>query len=205
MSAPAAPRIAILGFSIECNKFAPPATKAHFLARTYLEGDDILKEARGPTPTMLPETPGFAAAMDTAGPWAPVGIALAMSEPNGPVEHAFFQELLGTIERRLTAALPVDGIYICAHGAALTTEDDDPEGTLFELVRRIVGPEVPVVATFDLHANVSDRMVDLIDAFIGYRTNPHLDMKERGIEAAAALRELLAGTRTERVRLRLRR
>jgi microcystin degradation protein MlrC len=199
----AAPRIAILGFSIECNKFAPPATKAHFLARTYLEGDDIVTEARSPAPTMLPETPGFVAAMDADGKWDPIGIALAMSEPNGPVEHGFFTELLATISRRLTAALPVDGVYVCAHGAALTTDEDDPEGVLFETVRRIVGPEVPVVATFDLHANVSDRMVDLIDAFIGYRTNPHLDMRERGAEAAAALRELLAGTRTERVRLRL--
>src|SRR5215213_3817035 len=203
MSAPAAPRIAILGFSIECNKFAPAATKAHFLARTYLEGEEILTEARSPTPTMLPETPGFVAAMESTGPWTPIGIALAMSEPNGPVQHAFFEELLGTIERRLNAVLPVDGSYIFAHGAALTTEDDDPEGTLFELVRRLVGPEVPVVATFDLHANVSDRMVDLIDAFIGYRTNPHLDMRERGAEAAAVMRDLLAGTRTELVRVRL--
>jgi microcystin degradation protein MlrC len=203
MPAPAIPRIAILGFSIECNKFAPPATKAHFLARTYLEGEDILTEARAPTPTMLPETPGFVAAMDTAGPWRPIGIALAMSEPNGPVEHAFFIELLDTIARRLKAALPLDGVYICAHGAALTTEEDDPEGVLFETVRRIVGAGVPVVASFDLHANVSDRMVDLIDAFIGYRTNPHLDMRERGAESASALRELLGGVKTERVRLRL--
>jgi microcystin degradation protein MlrC len=203
MPLPPVPRIAILGFSIECNKFAPPATKAHFLARTYLEGDDIIAEARGATPTMLPETPGFVAAMDAAGPWQPIGIALAMSEPNGPVEHGFFEQLLDTISHGLAAALPLDGVYVCAHGAALTTAEDDPEGVLFEIVRRIVGPGVPVVATFDLHANVSDRMVDLIDAFIGYRTNPHLDMRERGAEAAAALRELLAGTRTERVRLRL--
>src|SRR6266404_2203361 len=203
MPASASPRIAILGFSIECNKFAPPATKAHFLARTYLEGDDIVTEARAPTPTMLPETPGFVAAMDAAGPWQPVGIALAMAEPNGPVEHGFFAELLATIARRLKAALPLDGVYICAHGAGLTTEDDDPEGELFETVRQIVGAGVPVVASFDLHANVSDRMVDLIDAFIGYRTNPHLDMRERGAEAAGALRELLAGVKTERVRLRL--
>ena len=203
MPSPSAPRIAVLGFSIECNKFAPPATKAHFLARTYLEGDDILAEARGATPTMLPETPGFVAAMDAAGPWQPIGIALAMSEPNGPVEHEFFEELLGTISRGLAAALPLDGVYVCAHGAALATAEDDPEGVLFETVRGIVGPGVPVVATFDLHANVSDRMVDLIDAFIGYRTNPHLDMRERGAEAAAALRELLAGAKTELVRLRL--
>ena len=203
MPQPAAPRIAVLGFSIECNKFAPPATKAHFLARTYLEGEDIIKEARGPTPTMLPETPGFVAAMDRTGPWRPIGIALAMAEPNGPVEHGFFAELLDTIARRLKAAMPLDGVYICAHGAAITTEDDDPEGTLFETVRQIVGPDVPVVATFDLHANVSDRMVELIDAFIGYRTNPHLDMRERGAEAASCLRELIAGMKTERVRLRL--
>src|SRR5229473_2848736 len=203
MPPPASPRIAVLGFSIECNKFAPPATKAHFQTRTYLEGDAIVTEARAPTPTMLPETPGFVAAMDADGPWQPVGIALAMSEPNGPVEHAFFTELLDTIARRLTAALPLDGVYICAHGAALTTEEDDPEGVLFETVRRIVGAGVPIVASFDLHANVSDRMVDLIDAFIGYRTNPHLDMRERGAEAAAALRELLGGVKTERVRLRL--
>src|SRR5205814_1603864 len=174
-----------------------------FLARTYLEGDAILAEARSPAPTMLPEIPGFVAAMDRAAPWSPVGIALAMTEPNGPVEHGFFEEFVATVTDRLKAALPVDGVYFCAHGAAITTEEDDPEGVLFERIREIVGPDVPVVATFDLHANVSDRMVDNIDAFIGYRTNPHLDMRERGLESAAALSELLAGTKTARVRLRL--
>src|SRR3954451_13806692 len=203
MPAPANPRIAVLGFSIECNKFAPPATKAHFAARTYLEGEAILDEARRPTPTMLPETPGFVAAMDAAAPWTPIGVVLAMSEPNGPVEHGFFEEVVDAMTGRLKAAMPVDGVYFCAHGAAITTEEDDPEGVMFERIRDIAGPDVPIVATFDLHANVSDRMVDNIDAFIGYRTNPHLDMRERGEEAAAVLRELLAGTRTERVRIRL--
>src|SRR5271166_4441717 len=174
MPAPSSPRVALLGFSIECNKFAPVATKAHFLARTYLEGDAIIEDARSATPRMLPETPGFIEAMDTSGAWTPVGVALAMTEPNGPVEHAFFTELLDTIERRLRAALPVDAVYICSHGAALTTEEDDPDGVLFEKVREIVGAGVPIAATLDLHANVSERMVGSIDAFIGYRTNPHL-------------------------------
>src|SRR5260221_10660616 len=98
---PAVPRIAVLGFSIECNKFAPAATKAHFLARTYLEGGDIVSEARAPTPTMLPETPGFVAAMDAAAPWQPVGIVLAVNEPNGPDAAEFFEEVLHTISRRL--------------------------------------------------------------------------------------------------------
>ena len=68
-----APRVALLGFSIECNKFAPVATNAHFLARTYLEGDAIVEDARSATPRMLPETPGFIAAMDASGTWTPVG------------------------------------------------------------------------------------------------------------------------------------
>jgi microcystin degradation protein MlrC len=195
--------VALLGFSIECNKFAPVATKAHFTARTYLEGDAIVAEARAPAPVMLPETPGFVAAMDASGPWTPVGIALAMTEPNGPVEHGFFVELLDTIEHRLKAALPVDAIYICSHGAALTTEEDDPDGVLFAKVREIVGPDVPIAATLDLHANVSERMVRSIDAFIGYRTNPHLDMRERGAEAAAAIRDMLAGLRPQAAFIRL--
>jgi microcystin degradation protein MlrC len=197
------PRVALLGFSIECNKFAPPATKAHFLARTYLEGDAIVDEARWPTPTMLPETPGFVAEMDASGPWTPVGIVLAMTEPNGPVEHTFFAELLDTISRRLSEALPVDAVYICSHGAGLTTEEDDPDGVLFEMVRHVVGLDVPIAATLDLHANVSERMVQSIDAFIGYRTNPHLDMRERGAEAAGAIREMLGGVRPQRALIRL--
>jgi microcystin degradation protein MlrC len=203
MPAPHSPRVALLGFSIECNKFAPVATKAHFLARTYLEGDAIIEDARSETPCMLPETPGFIEAMDSSGPWTPVGIALAMTEPNGPVEHAFFVELLDTIERRLKAALPVDAVYICSHGAGLTTAEDDPDGVLFAKVREIVGPDVPVAATLDLHANVSARMVDSVDVFIGYRTNPHLDMRERGAEAAGAIREMLGGVKPQRALIRL--
>jgi microcystin degradation protein MlrC len=195
-----APRIAILGFSIECNRFAPVATKVHF---AYFVGDDIVAEARQPAPRMLGEIPGFVADMDASGSWQPVGIAFAAAEPNGPTDHGFFAELLTTIEARLAAALPVDAVYICEHGAGITTEDDDPDGALFEAVRRIVGPDVPIAATLDLHANISDRMVSSIDAFIGYRTNPHMDMRERGIEAAQTIREMLAGTKTEAAFIRL--
>src|SRR5262249_49752068 len=108
-----------------------------------------------------------------------------------------------TIEHRLAAALPVDAVYICAHGAGLTTEEDDPDGALFEKVRQIVGPDVPVAATLDLHANVSERMVASVDVFIGYRTNPHPDMRERGAEAAAAIREMLGGVKPRRALIRL--
>src|ERR1700730_4294198 len=137
MPATHAPRIAILGFSIECNKFAPVATEAHF---GYFAGDDIIAEARLPAPRMLGEIPGFVADMDAAGPWDPVGVAFAAAAPNRPVDHAVFGGLIEGIEPRLRAALPVDAVYICEHGAAITTEEDDPDGVLFALVRRIVGP-----------------------------------------------------------------
>jgi microcystin degradation protein MlrC len=197
------PRIAVLGFSIECNRFAPVATEADFRERTLLRGADLLVEARAPAPRMLGELPGFAAAMDAAGPWIPVPSVLAMAEPNGPVDQAFFDRLMQDWEHDLTAAGRVDGVYVVLHGAGLTTKDHDPEGTLLALIRRIVGPDVPVVATFDLHANVSDRDVTLVDGFIGYRTNPHLDMYDRGAEAAALLRRLIGGTRTFLSRIRL--
>jgi microcystin degradation protein MlrC len=197
------PRIALLGFSIECNRFAPMATEADFRTRTLIGGPDLLAEARSAAPRMLGELPGFVAAMDAAGPWQPVPSLLAMAEPNGPVEQAFFDRLMQRWEADLTAAGHLDGVYVVLHGAGLTTGDHDPEGTLLALVRRIIGPDVPVVATFDLHANVSEADVAALDGFIGYRTNPHLDMRERGAEAAALLRRLLSGTRTVLARIRL--
>ncbi len=197
------PRIALLGFSIECNRFAPVATEADFASRTLLSGPAMLVEARAPAPRMLGELPGFVADMDAAGPWQPVPIVLAMAEPNGPVDQAFFDRLMAQWEARLRDAGKLDGVYCVLHGAGLATQDHDPEGTLLALVRRGVGDNVPVVATYDLHANVSEADVTLVNAFIGYRTNPHLDMRERGVEAAQMLRRLLSGARTSLARIRL--
>lgn len=89
------------------------------------------------------------------------------------------------------------------HGAGLTTNDHDPEGTLLAMIRDVVGYRVPVVATYDLHANVSTANVELVNAYIGYRTNPHLDMRDRGIEAAQTLRQLMQGTTTYLSHIRL--
>jgi microcystin degradation protein MlrC len=197
------PRIALLGFSIECNRFAPVATEADFAGRTLLRGDAMVADARSAAPHMLGELPGFIANMDAAGPWQPVPILLAMAEPNGPVEQAFFDRLMAEWEARLRAAGRLDGVYCVMHGAGLTTGDHDPEGTILALVRNIVGADVPVAASYDLHANVSDANVDLVNAYIGYRTNPHLDMRERGAESAQVLRRLLAGTKTHLAHVRL--
>ncbi len=194
----AGPRIALLGFSIECNRFAPPATEADFRRRCWLEGEAILEDARSPAPRALGEMRGFVAAMDAAGPWRPLPILLAMTEPNGPVEHDVFARMMTLWRQGLEAARDagVEGVYCVMHGAGLTTEEDDPEGALQALVRAVLGPGVPLLCSYDLHANVSEAMVRHCDGFVGYRTNPHLDMRERGAECAALLRRLLAGTRT---------
>ena len=197
------PRIAVLGFSIECNRFAPVATEADFAARTLMRGEAMLAEARSAAPRMLGEMPGFVADMDAAGPWQPVPLLLAMAEPNGPVDHSFFRRMMDEWDAGLRAAGKLDGIYCVLHGAGLTTEDHDPEGTMLAMIRGIVGPDLPLVASYDLHANVSDADVTLVNAFIGYRTNPHMDMRERGVESAQVLRQLLAGTKTHLARIRL--
>jgi microcystin degradation protein MlrC len=197
------PRIALLGFSIECNRFAPVATEADFAARTLLRGDAMVADARSAAPHMLGELPGFIADMDAAGAWQPEPILLAMAEPNGPVDQPFFDRMLAEWDQGLRHAGRLDGVYCVLHGAGLATADHDPEGTLLTLVRHIVGPATPVVASYDLHANVSDANVELVNAYIGYRTNPHLDMRERGAESAQVLRRLLGGTQTHLAHIRL--
>jgi microcystin degradation protein MlrC len=194
------PRIAVLGFSIECNRFAPVAHESDF--HILQRGAAIIADARHPTPRALPEAKGFFAAMDAGGPWVPVPILLAQAAPNGPVDQGFFDRMMAEWRAGLSAQ-KLDGAYLVLHGAGLATGDDDPDGALIALAREVLGPTVPVVATLDLHANISPRMIAGLDAFIGYRTNPHLDMRERGDEAARVLRRLLAGERMHISRVRL--
>jgi microcystin degradation protein MlrC len=140
--------------------------------------------------------PGFVTGMDRTGAWTPVPLRVASAQPGGPVDQGYFDELMAEFGDGLRGKGPFDGIYVSSHGAALTTGSDDPDGDLYELIRRIVGPDVPVIGTFDLHANVSARMVDNISVFVGYRCNPHTDIRERGLEAAQHMRHLLGGVRT---------
>lgn len=196
-------KVAILGFAIESNRFAPVSTRVDFVSRCYLAGDRLLAESRSPAPAMTPEIPAFVRAMDEAGAWTPAPILFANAESGGPVDHAFFEEACAAFREGLKGAMPVDAVYICEHGAAITTEDRDPDGAVFTLVREIAGPNIPIVATVDLHANISDRMVDAVDVLISYKRNPHTDMAERGAEAAATLRELLGGMKPSVAHVRM--
>ncbi|MFN3973408.1 MAG: M81 family metallopeptidase [Gemmobacter sp.] len=196
-------RVAILGLMLESNRFAPVVGEEDFLKRVYLAGDEILEDLYSPDPKLPTEIRGFRAEMDSRGDWQPVPILVGLVEAGGPMDHAFFEATMQEIRSRLTAALPLDAVYISNHGAMVTTENSDPDGEIFATVRQIVGPNIPVVATLDLHGNVSERMVDSADAIVAYQTNPHVDMLERGHDAASILHELLAGMKPEVAFLRL--
>jgi len=188
---PAVPRIALCGFFIECNRWSPVSTAASFAEVFDQSGEALLAQMRTPQSHAPATLTGFAAHMDASGLWEPVALRVAAAQPGGPVEHAYFEALLAQISEGLRAAGPVDGVYIVAHGAALTTEHDNPDGVLFALIRSIVGPDVPVVAVFDLHTNVTPQMTDALSAFVAYRTNPHVDQRARGADCARHLRTLL--------------
>lgn len=189
----ASPRVAILGLALESNRWSRPADDDDFRSLCWLEGDAILAQGRSVAPAMPMEAVGFVRAMDATGPWTPVPILVATSFPAGPIEEATFNRALGQMLDGLEAAGALDAVYICNHGGMTATHTFDPDGEMVERIRAAVGAGVRVVMTLDLHANISERMVTPCDAVIGYRTNPHVDMGERGEEAAFALRRMLSG------------
>ena len=197
------PRVALLGFMLESNGFAPVAEEAEFRQKLWLEGDALLADARNEPSRGPGGTKGFVEAMDAAGPWTAIPLALTSAGASGPVDQGFLDRFIALIEAGLRAALPLDGVYVEAHGAATATIEDDPEGALFAAIRGVVGARVPIVATLDLHANVSRRMVAETDLLIAYLTNPHVDMQARGQEAGNAMRELIGGVRTAKAFVKL--
>ncbi len=197
------PRVALGGMVLESNAFSPVATEADFRARYYLEGDAILAEAARAHSIIPKEMTAFVRAMNATGPWQPVPTLLTGSQPWGPVDEAFFERCGEKIARALEQALPVDAVYLANHGAMTATHDPDPDGALYARVRAVVGGQALIVSTLDLHANISERMVESTDLLIGYLTNPHVDMWQRGEEAAFALRTLLATAKPKRAFIRL--
>jgi microcystin degradation protein MlrC len=187
------PRVAVLGLSLESNRWSRPAGERDFTSVCWLEGGDILREARSPAPAMPMEAAAFVRAMDATGPWQPAPILIAGSLPAGPIEQAVFERALAAMRKGLGAALPLDGVYVCNHGAMTATHMFDPDGEIVARVREVVGARTRIVMTLDLHANVSERMVMPCDLVVGYRSNPHVDMVERGEEAAFGLRRMLGG------------
>lgn len=176
-------RVGIIAFLQESNTFLPgKTTLAQFEQDLLCEGEDVRRRMAG----THHEVAGFFAGLDTAG-IEPVPIFAARALPYGTVVPDAFNELL----RRMLAALDrtgkLDGLLVAPHGATVAANAPDADGTWLSAVREKVGPKLPVIGTLDLHTNLSPKMVSACDTLISYRTNPHMDQKARGLDAAAMM------------------
>ncbi|MCA0921541.1 M81 family metallopeptidase [Pseudooceanicola nanhaiensis] len=197
-----APRIAIFGLHLEANAFAPPTVEEDFRALCWAEGEEITKGAR--EVSKLPsELPGFYERMDETGDWEPVPLIMVAAPPGGPIEAPLFARIKDRMEEMLRAALPVDAIYVASHGASAVDGLEDSDGTLVALAREIVGPDIPIVVSHDLHCNISEKLTDAADALLAYRTNPHVDMRQIASESADVLRAMLGGQKVANAFIRL--
>lgn len=120
-----------------------------------------------------------------------IGLARFACWPWGSVEAETAARILKTFDEQLTIAGPLDGVSLNLHGAMAAENDPDLSGTLLELVRKRVGPNVPIVASFDLHANITHKMLSNADLLCGYHTSPHLDSWQTGERAARGLWKIL--------------
>ncbi len=123
----------------------------------------------------------------------PVPLIYASACAAGPMTAACYGQLRSEWFERLRRSLPVHGVLLPLHGSALADGVDDPEGDMIEAARRLVGPEVPIVVTLDLHAHVTQQMVQHADALLAWETYPHRDQYGTGQRAARLLLEMLAG------------
>ena len=185
-------RIAVGGWQHETNTFSPqPATLADFLEGSgwpgLLKGPALLRVT---APMNLPVA-GAAAELAALGHEV-VPLVWAAATPSGRVEDHAFDTICRLFLDALDSAGPLDAVYLDLHGAMASASCDDGEGAFLRRLRERLGPDVPVVASLDLHANVSSDMVSLSDGLVGYRTYPHVDMAATGARAAALLHARLA-------------
>jgi microcystin degradation protein MlrC len=178
-------RVLIAGFQHETNTFAPSKTGYDDFVRggafpALVRGRDLLDMRDINIPMG-----GFVGAMADA---ELIPVLWAGATPAAHVTRDAFERIAGEI---VGAAEGMDAIYLDLHGAMVCEHLDDGEGELLDRLRRVVGPRIPIVASLDLHANVTEKMLARADALVAYRTYPHVDMAETGDRAAFLLRRLL--------------
>src|SRR5437763_5233629 len=184
-------RIAVGAFLHETNTFAPTkATYDDFVHGggwpSMAHGADVLKVMRKINVGLA----GFVEAAEANG-WELVPTISAAAVPSAHVTNDAFERVMKEMVDGIAAAGPIDAVYLDLHGAMVTEHLDDGEGEILARVRKVIGKELPLVVTLDLHANVTPEMVEHADALIAYRTYPHVDMADTGRAAARHLALML--------------
>ena len=182
-------RVFIAMLSHETNTFSTIATdRRQFETRELRYGGEILEVYRGTATCLGGMIEGAAARGLTLLP----SLAAAAS-PAGRVSTEFYESAKARICDDLRVAGRLDGVLLDLHGAMVPETVDDGEGDLLRAVRGVVGPDLPIGVTLDFHANVTTDMVTHATLLHGYKTYPHIDMGERGREAATRVADVLAG------------
>jgi len=183
-------RIAVGGISHETSTFAHVPTTLHDFEHGLglYRGGDIVTRFRGTNNC----TGGFITGADRHG-YEILPLLWTFAYPGGLIRRADYDALKSELLNRLLAALPVDGVLLDLHGAMVVEGIDDGDGDVIEAVRGVVGANIPIVATFDLHGNHTQRRVDAANAVVGFDTYPHIDMAERGVEAADLIMRTIRG------------
>ena len=183
-------RIAVGGFLHETNTFAP--TRATYDAFVHgggwpsmVRGNDVL--------TIRNINVGLAGFIDAAeaNGWELVPTIFAAATPSAHVTKDAYERIAKVMVDGIASAGPIDAVYLDLHGAMVAEHFDDGEGEILSRVRKVIGKDVPLVVSLDLHANVTPEMVDHADALIAYRTYPHVDMADTGRACARHLALLL--------------
>lgn len=186
-------RIAVGGFQHETNTFAPrQAAYADFVRAGgwpgLTRGEAMFEDVVG---INIPIA-GFIQEAQTLGHELRP-LSWASTEPSAHVTEDAFERIAGQIVEDLREMRDLDAVYLDLHGAMVTEHLEDGEGELLRRVRSVVGPEMPLVTSLDLHANITPEMVARADTMIAYRTYPHVDMAATGARVARHLDRLLDG------------
>lgn len=171
-------RVAIAGILTECNDFTSALiTEEDFERVELLRGAEILERTDGVVGGSLSELkkhPDF----------VPVPLLFTSTIPGGALTDQCFKRFHDEIIELMKEAGHLDGILLLLHGAAVSVSVADIEGELLQSVREIVGDEIPIMVTLDLHAHITEKMVALSTAMFGWETYPHMDSFTTGARAA---------------------
>jgi len=186
-------RIAIAGFQHETNTFAPTLADFHEfeIADAWpglLKGPEVIPGTRGINLPMA----GFVDAAASAGGYELLPIVWCSAEPSSYVTTDAYERIAVMILDGIRNAGELDGIYLDLHGAMVTQDHEDGEGELVRRIRTLVGPDLPIAVSLDLHANVTPELVAHASSLNIFRTYPHIDMADTGVAAFKTLEYLLS-------------
>ena len=178
--------IALGSIFIECNHFGGTPADLDTFARGQLDYDhDILGYQSGTVGGMLNTL------QEDETEIHPLLVASAC--PSRHITTACYHQLKEELLSRLQAAPRIDGVLFALHGAAAAEDVGDVEGDLLEAVRTLIGPKIPLVATLDLHAHVTEKMIHAADALLAWETYPHADSWQTGQRGARTILDILHG------------